>query len=311
MRRTVYSIHKVLGIVLCAIVILLSFSNTLWADGGGRRSMEFFEVFLLPRVWVGAVFCLIGMGLMVKSWVHRRLRLIMLGTIFSFFGILPVLPLGRFAWGMGLHPSPVCAITKPFLFLNAGRPVPVIFLAIVVFISMFSIIGNKLFCGWACPIGAIQEAFNHFSLSRKFKFVLPFKATNTVRIIISIAFFTFVFITGLSLYDYLNPFHFLHWRFETTSIVALLITLMASVFFFRPFCHMVCPIGLFTWVLERFSLVKIKVNRNTCKDCKLCMKKSSCPAVESILEERKYRPDCFACGRCIEMCPEKALGFSR
>jgi hypothetical protein len=41
----------------------------------------------------------------MKSWVHRNLRLIILGAVFFLFGILPVLPLGRFAWGMGMHPS--------------------------------------------------------------------------------------------------------------------------------------------------------------------------------------------------------------
>lgn len=272
--------------------------------------MSFFDVFLLPRIWVGAIFCLIGMGLLAKSWVHRRLRLIILSIIFFFFGILPALPLGKFAWGMGLHPSPVCAITKPFIFLNAGRSVPIIFPAIVAFISVFSVIGNKIFCGWACPIGAIQEVFNHLPFSKRLKVILPFKVTNSVRIIISIVFLICVFTTGFSLYDYCNPFHFLHWRFDFMSIAVLLIMLTASLYIFRPFCYLVCPIGLFTWVLERFSLAKVRVNKHNCKDCSLCIKKSCCPAVQSILEERKFRPDCFACGRCIEICPESALRFS-
>ena len=95
------------------------------------------------------------------------------------------------------------------------------------------------------------------------------------------------------------------------SVTVLLITLMASLFIFRPFCHVVCPIGLYTWLLEHFSLVKIKVNKHDCKDCNLCIKKSSCPTVQSVLEEKRSRPDCFACGRCIEACPEKALRFTR
>jgi polyferredoxin len=309
--KNLYPIHRVFGTILCAVVILLCISDTTWAAGGGRRSMGFLDVLLLPRVWVSAIFCLAGMGLLIKAQVHSRLRLIALSTVFFFFGILPALPLGRFALGMGLHPSPVCAITKPFLFLSAGRQAPIIFIAILFFISVFSIVGNKLFCGWACPIGAIQEAFNHIPLTRKLRFILPFRLTNTLRMIIFIAFITLVLTIGQSIYDYFNPFHFLHWRFDIMSVMVLLITLMASLFIFRPFCHLVCPIGLFTWVLEHFSLVKVKVDKHDCKDCNLCIKKSLCPAVESVLEVKRSRPDCFACGRCIEACPENALGFGR
>ncbi len=311
MKYTSNYISKIIRISAYTILLLLFITTAIWAAGGGRRSMGFFDVLLLPRVWVSAIFCLTGMGLLMKSWLHRNLRLIILGATFFFFGILPVLPLGRFAWGMGLHPSPVCAITKPFLFLSGGWQVPVIFLTILAFITVFSIVGNKLFCGWACPIGAIQELFNHIPLPKKFRIMLPFTVTNPIRIIVFLAFITFVFTLGLSIYDYFNPFHFLHWRFEALAIVALLVTLTASLFIFRPFCYTVCPIGLFTWLIEHFSLVRVKVDRHNCKDCNLCIKKSSCPAVQSILDEKRSHPDCFACGRCIGVCPEKALGFAR
>lgn len=309
MKYTLHYVSKIMRISAYTILALLCITTVIWASGGGRRSMGFLDVMLLPRVWVSAIFCLIGMGLLMKSWVHRNLRSIILGAVFFFFGILPALPLGRFAWGMGMHPSPICAITKPFLFLSAGRGVPVIFIAILAFIAVFSIIGNKLFCGWACPIGAIQELFNQIPLPKKFKIMLPFRVTNPIRIIIFLSFITLVFTAGIGIYGYFNPFHFLHWGFELYVTMVLLITLAVSVFIFRPFCYLVCPIGLFTWILEPFSLVKVKVNRHNCKDCNLCINKSSCPAVQSILDEKRFHPDCFACGRCIGNCPEKALRF--
>lgn len=311
MKHTFDYIRKSAGITAYTIVLLLSITTIIWASGEGRRGMGFFEIMLLPRVWVSALFCLAGMGLLTKSWVHRNLRSIILGSVFFLFGILPALPLGRFSWGMGMHPSPVCAITKPFLFLSAGGTVPTIFIAILSVIAVFSIIGNKLFCGWACPIGAVQELFNQIHLPKRFKIMLPFRATNPIRIMIFLSFITLVFTTGIGIYGYFNPFHFLHWRFELYAIMVLLIVLTASLFIFRPFCYLVCPIGLFTWILEQFSLVRVKVDKHNCKSCNLCIKKSHCPAVKSILEGEKTHPDCFACGRCIGICPEKALRFAR
>ncbi|MCP4372042.1 MAG: 4Fe-4S binding protein [Deltaproteobacteria bacterium] len=311
MKRKTVSLNKLIRLVFCVAVLLLFITDSVWASGGGgRRSMGFFDVLLLPRVWIAAIFCTVGLGLLIKSWVNRKVRLLFLAAIFFFFGILPALPLGKFAWGMGLHPSPVCSITKPFLFLIAGRQVPTTFITILIFISVMSVIGNKLFCGWACPIGAIQEIFHKIPLRKKFKRILPFGATNLFRTAFFIAFMVMILTAGVSIYDYFNPFHFLHWRFEFTVIIVLLVTLTASTFFFRPFCYMICPIGLYTWVLEHFSLLKVRVDKGNCKDCNLCIKKSSCPAVQSILDEKKSRPDCFACGRCMEACPEKVLRFA-
>jgi polyferredoxin len=311
MKRKTVSLNKSIELVFGVTVFLLLITGSVWASGGdGRRSMGFFDVLLLPRVWIAAIFCTVGLGLLIKSWVNRKVRLLFLAAVFFFFGILPALPLGKFAGGMGLHPSPVCSITKPFLFLIAGRQIPMIFITVVIFISVMSVIGNKLFCGWACPIGAIQEIFHKIPLPKKFKPILPFSATNLFRTAFFIAFMVTVLTVGVSVYDYFNPFHFLHWGFEFMAIIVLLVTLTASTFFFRPFCYMICPIGLYTWVLEHFSLLKVRVDKGNCKDCNLCIKKSSCPAVQSILDEKKSRPDCFACGRCMEACPEKVLRFA-
>jgi polyferredoxin len=312
MKCNTSRIYKILRWTLSTMSVLLLMATIVWAgSGGGRRSIGFLDALLLPRVWIAAIFCTVGLGLLMKSWVVRNLRLVFLAVAFLVFGVLPVLPLGNFASGMGLHPSPICSITRPFQFLNAGYQIPVIFLTILGFISVFSIIGNKLFCGWACPIGAIQEIFHRIPLPKKLKLMLHFRITNPIRTAIFIAFMSLVFTIGISIYDYFNPFHFLHWSFETISVIAILVTLAASVFFFRPFCYLICPIGLFTWILEHFSLLRVKVDRNNCKDCNLCIKKSSCPAVQSILDEKRSRPDCFACGRCMEVCPEKALGFAK
>ncbi|WP_096895407.1 4Fe-4S binding protein [Candidatus Scalindua japonica] len=242
MKYTLHYISKTMILSAYTILILLYATSVIWASGGGRRGMGFLDVILLPRVWVGAIFCLTGMGLMINSWVHRNLRSVILGAVFFLFGILPALPLGEFALGMGIHPSPVCAITKPFLFLSTGRGVPVIFITILAFIAVFSIIGNKLFCGWACPIGAIQELFNRIPLSKKSKIILPFKVTNPVRIIIFLAFLTLVFVAGIGIYGYFNPFHFLHWGFEPYAIMVMLFVVTASLFIFRPFCYLVCPV---------------------------------------------------------------------
>jgi ferredoxin-type protein NapH len=66
---------------------------------------------------------------------------------------------------------------------------------------------------------------------------------------------------------------------------------------------------LLTWLAEHISILRVRLDKEACTNCMICVKKSPCPTVPSILEGKKSRPDCHACGACIEACPENALKF--
>jgi polyferredoxin len=232
-----------------------------------------------------------------------------LPVIFFTFGVLAVLPLGQFAAGMGLHPSPVCTVTKPFTFIDAGRSVPILFFAVLAAITVFSIAGNKLFCGWVCPIGAIQELFHSIPVPRRMKIKLPFKVTNWIRVLAFLGFAPLVFILGKSIYDYINPFHALHWSFVLLDMLVLSAVLIASVFIFRPYCYVLCPMGLYTWIFEHISIMRIRVNQELCTKCGNCLMTTPCPAMPAIVDGKKSHPDCHACGDCLDKCAEGAITF--
>ena len=299
------------GRVAGAFALWLVMATVVWAseEAVGNKPPGVFDILLLPRVWMGIIFCVIGLVLLLSSKATRSVRLAILPVIFFVFGVLAILPLGSFARGMGLHPSPVCAITRPFQFIYNDRSVPVMFFTILSVIGVLSIAGNKLFCGWVCPLGAIQEIVRRVPLPKRFKIILPFRVTNTIRVLVFAVFVVVVFISGTSIYDYFNPFESFHWSFELVAGIALVVTLLISLAVFRPFCYLVCPIGLATWVLEHVSIVRIRLDEDACTHCDICVKDGICPAIAPILEGKKSRPDCHACGDCIEICPKGALKF--
>jgi polyferredoxin len=302
--------RRTVQFLLILVSFLLLIAGRLWAeDEPVREPLGFFDILLLPKVWVGALFCLAGAVLLMKAKATRGVRVAFLPVIFFAFGVLTVLPLGQFARGMGLHPSPVCTLTKPFLFLDKGRSIPIIFPAILFSIAVFSIAGNKLFCGWVCPVGAIQELVHEVPLSRRLKIKLPFKVTNWIRVILFLVLTPLVFVTGKTLYDYISPFHALHWDFALFEMGILVVVLIAALFIFRPFCYVVCPLGLFTWLLERISVIKVKVDPDKCTMCYECLDVAPCPAMGPIVEGKKWRPDCHACGKCLNTCGEDAIKF--
>ena len=291
--------------------ILFMVAAQLWADETQtKQKMGFFDVLMLPRVWMGALFCLAGALMLMRAKLRREIRITFLALAFFAFGVLTVLPLGQFARGMGLHPSPVCTVTKPFLFVNAGRGIPIIFPAILFSIAVFSIVGNKLFCGWVCPVGALQEIVHEVPLPRRAKIKLPFKVTNWIRVLLFIVFVPLVFVIGKSVYDYVNPFEALHWGFGLYEMIILAGVLIAGLFVFRPFCYLACPLGLFTWILEQISVLRIKVDPDKCTMCFDCIDSTPCPAMSAIVEGKRYRPDCHVCGNCLDKCDEGAIRFT-
>jgi polyferredoxin len=301
--------RKRLAFIPLFVPLVFMLAATAWAEGDGHGRAADVYLFLRARDWISLIFCGIGLAYLVKSRLTYGTRLRILGLVFFVFGVFSALPFGRIASAMALHPSPMCVISKPFLFLDAGYAVPGVFLTLLVFMGVVTVIGNKLFCGWSCPIGAIQEIVHRIPLPKRLKTKLPFKTTNTVRTLFFALFLVIAFSLSVDMYDYVNPFEALHWDFEIWMMGVLGIVLAASLFMYRPFCYFLCPVGLLTWGLEHISIFRVKVDRDACDDCHLCVKQSPCPTVPAILEGRRSRPDCHACGICMAACPRDALKF--
>ncbi|NQU68821.1 MAG: 4Fe-4S binding protein [Candidatus Marinimicrobia bacterium] len=296
---------------LILLISLISISVLFAQEGAEGSPPGFFYFWSISRVWMSGIFTIIGLVLLMKFRLKRNTRLIWQAITFFVFSIIAILPWGNFAEGLGLHPSPACILTKPFLW----HEIPLGFISIIVSILLLSVIGSKMFCGWVCPLGALQELINRISFgkkrNKKLKIKLPFKVTNTIRILVAIVFLPIAFFSGVSIYDYFNPFEFLHWGFDLYLIFVMLITMVAALFIYRPFCYLICPMGLITWVFEHFAFLKIRFHKDNCTDCKICVRKTECPTVQPIMDMKTIRPDCHACGRCVEVCPEDALTFGR
>jgi len=280
----------------------------LWAESHGAeqtRTISFWTAWQMPKYWLFIAFAAVGTALLFLGKMKKWPRLGLMALAFITFGILAELPLGEWVAALGLHPSPMCVIEKPFLFLNARGMIPVFFLSVFSVIAVMTVLSNKSFCSHACPIGAIQEMLHRIPTP---KYRLPFKVTNSIRVLLFVIFVVLVFALNFSLFAYLNAFHLLHFEWEWTLILPALITLVGALFFFRPFCYTICPLGLFTWVLEQFSITRVKVDHD-CTSCGKCTRDNVCPAVQPILDYKKVRPDCFGCGDCLEQCPQNSLTF--
>jgi len=86
--------------------------------------------------------------------------------------------------------------------------------------------------------------------------------------------------------------------------------LIASLFLYRPWCHLFCPFGLVGWLVEKISLFKINVDYKSCIGCLACEKACPSTVMGAILRRDRTIPDCFSCGTCIEVCPTGSISLT-
>ncbi|MDY6843305.1 MAG: 4Fe-4S binding protein [Thermodesulfobacteriota bacterium] len=217
---------------------------------------------------------------------------------------------------MGKSPNPMEGVVKVFKSMVGLYPDPLLKGVAFLFFMLLAVAGNKMVCGWACPFGSLQELIYSIPMFSQIKQRRPpFIVTNILRILIFLAMVLFLFgivggRKGTVIYHYINPFNLFNLDFETVSIVlTVAVTLFVSFVFYRPFCQLLCPFGLVSWIVERFSLCKVHIDMQKCTHCSACIRSCPLQAAQDRMKAKEFPADCFSCGRCLNVCPVDAIRY--
>ena len=217
---------------------------------------------------------------------------------------------------LGKSPNPMESAVKVFKSMVGLYPDPAAKVIAFGFFIILAVIGNKIICGWACPFGALQELIYSIPILRNIKKKsLPFVFTNTIRVLFFIVTLLFLFGViggrrGFVIYHYANPFNLFNLDFETSGILRrIIIVLLISLIIYRPFCQLICPFGLISWIVERFSIFRIQIDKEKCTQCGACVKACPLEAAKGRVDGKKMPADCFSCARCLSTCPVDAIKY--
>lgn len=187
-------------------------------------------------------------------------------------------------------------------------------------VALSALVLGRIFCGWACPIGALSDASAW--LSRKlfgrqgpYPLQVPRALDRPLR-------WLKVVVLGWVLWASLSavvpplapycPFRTL-FEFDLGSMLswALIATLfLLSMIVERFWCRYLCPLGAILAPLNWLSPVRPRVNRAACVACGRC--KAACPAGIDPVADGTEHLECVRCYACVQACGKiGALRFRR
>jgi ferredoxin len=92
------------------------------------------------------------------------------------------------------------------------------------------------------------------------------------------------------------------------SLATLMLVVWLAATRGRLYCNTICPVGALLGLLAKISFLRISIDPDACKGCKLCEKvcKTSC------IDSRKKVVDisrCVSCYNCLAVCPGDGMRF--
>lgn len=185
---------------------------------------------------------------------------------------------------------------------------------------LVSIFGSRVFCGWLCPCGGIQEQVanaNSRQWNSKWR-----NASKYIIWIIWLSFIVFLWVQHDSLqvnFFYMSGINLMIViiYFIVTTIIYLFSLLTGK----RGMCHSICWMAPFMVVGEKVSDLlhiprfRLKADPPSCVSCRQCSK--HCPmslAVHEMVKSGQMdSTECISCLACVDVCPKKSItcGISR
>jgi Fe-S-cluster-containing hydrogenase component 2 len=175
---------------------------------------------------------------------------------------------------------------------------------------------RRAFCGYVCPLGAIQEFFGIIGrkLFGKHRPHVPVALDRVAR------YLKYVVLAGFTIWTWqaaslvIRPYDpwvaWMHitsaelWAEFAVGTVVLGVSVAGSFVYERFFCKYACPMGALLAIMAPLSVFKVRRDESVCISCGSC--DAICPVnVDVSTGGTVNDPECINCNECVNVCPAK------
>jgi len=233
-----------------------------------------------------------AIGIITKINILRALTLII---SIAFIGFAKSIPISA------VNVVNFLALKLPILRYN------IFWYTLIIAILALTLIFGRVYCGWLCPFGAIQEFITKI---KKNKLNPPShldrRAKNIKFILLWIVAVGALLVRSPNVADF-EPYTTLFTLSGSLFMWAFVIlTIAISIWDKRFWCKYLCPTGAFLGIISSRSPLRVKSTGAHCEECNQCI--NICPTKAIYKDDKgdvKINPvECIQCNLCINKCPE-------
>lgn len=197
------------------------------------------------------------------------------------------------------------------------------------FLILLGVLLGRFICGFLCPFGWLQELL-HKILGKKLstKKLKPLTYLKYAILLLAVVLLPAIVVNDLGMGDpffckYICPQGVLEGAIPLAAVnegirsalgslfnwklAILIVVVILSILFYRPFCKWICPLGAFYALMNKVSLLGIKVDEHKCVSCGKCARVCK---MDVDVTKTPNHTECIRCGKCITACPTDAIKFN-
>lgn len=197
------------------------------------------------------------------------------------------------------------------------------------FLILLGVLLGRFICGFLCPFGWLQELLHKIPTKKlSTKKLKPLTYLKYVILLLAVVLLPAIVVNDLGMGDpffckYICPQGVLEGAIPLAAVnegirsalgplfnrklIILIVVVVLSVLFYRPFCKWICPLGAFYALMNKVSLLGIKVDEHKCVSCGKCARVCK---MDVDVTKTPNHTECIRCGKCITSCPTDAIKFN-